>query len=95
MNSHVGSSFDDFLEEEGILAECTSIAAKRVLAWQLEQAMKTKGLSKSEMARKMGTNRATLDRLLDPNNTSVTLNTMEHAAMSLGKRLSIGLVDVV
>jgi len=94
MNAHIGSSFDAFLEEEGILAEATSVAIKRVLAWQVAQAMEKKGLSKSEMARAMGTSRAALDRLLDPKNTSVTLSTMESAATVLGRRLSIDLVDV-
>lgn len=95
MNSHVGSSFDDFLKEEGTLTETTSIAVKRVLAWQVAQAMEKKGLSKSEMAREMGTSRAALDRLLDPENTSVTLSTMERAATVVGRRLSIDLVDAV
>lgn len=88
MTNHIGSSFDDFLKEEGILAETTSVALKRVLAWKVAQAMEKKGLSKSEMARAMGTSRAALDRFLDPENTSVTLNTMERAAMIVETNLN-------
>ncbi len=92
-NPHIGSSFDDFLEEEGILAEVNSMALKRVLAWQIEQIMLQKGLSKSAMAKSMKTSQAALDRLLDPGNTSVTLNTLDRAARVLGKRLELSLVD--
>lgn len=92
-NPHVGSSLDDLLEEDGILAEVNAIALKRVLAWQLLQEMQTRGLSKSQMAVAMSTSRPSLDRLLDPSNTSVTLKTMGRAATVLGKRLRIELVD--
>ncbi len=92
-NSHVGSSLDDLLEEDGILAEVNAIALKRVLAWQILQEMGKKGLSKSQMAASMSTSRSSLDRLLDPANTSVTLKTMDRAAAMLGKRLCIELVD--
>lgn len=91
MNKHFGSDFDDFLAEEGILAEVEAVAVKRVLAWQIEQEMKQKNLSKTEMARRMGTSRAALDRLLDPKNTSVTLQTLSKAAQTLGKRLQVSL----
>ncbi len=87
MNKHHGSRFDDFLEEEGLLAEAEAVAIKRVLAWQIEGLMQKEGLSKSEMARRMGTSRSALDRLLDPNNPSVTLLTIERAAMALGKKV--------
>ena len=89
---HIGSSFDDFLEEEGLLEEAEAIAVKRVLAYQIHTMMKEQQLSKTEMARRMNTSRAALDRLLDPENRSVTLNTMEKAAQSLGKRLRLTLV---
>ncbi len=92
-NIHVGSSFDDFLEEEGILSEVSAVAIKRVIAWQIIQAMKEKNLSKAEMARRMNTSRAALDRLLDPDNPSVTLVTMDKAAQAIGKRLNLELVD--
>jgi antitoxin HicB len=92
-NPGVGSSLDDLLEEDGILSEVSTIALKRVLAWQISQEMENRGLSKSQMAAAMKTSRPSLDRLLDPNNTSVTLKTMDRAAAVLGKRLRIELVD--
>lgn len=93
-NTHVGSSLDDLLEEDGILAEVNAVSLKRVLAWQLLQEMKNRGLSKSQMAVAMNTSRPSLNRLLDPSNISVTLKTMDRAAAVLGKRLRIELVDV-
>ncbi len=93
-NSYIGSSLNDLLEEDGVLAEGTAVALKRVLAWQVLQEMKKRGLSKSQMAVAMNTSRPSLDRLLDPNNISVTLKTMERAAAILGKRLRIELVDI-
>ena len=90
---HIGSSFDSFLEEEGTLEESTEVAIKRVLAWQIEQAMKEKQLTKAEMARRMQTSRSQLDRLLDPLQTHVKLHTMQRAAAVIGKRLQIDLVD--
>ena len=91
MNKHAGSSFDNFLEEQGILDECAAVAAKRVLAWQLQREMDKAHISKTEMAKKMDTSRASLNRLLDPENVSVNLQTMERAARALGKRLTIQL----
>ena len=90
---HVGSSLDDFLREEGAHAEVTARALKRVLAWQIAQAMQREGLTRSAMAQRMGTSRAALGRLLDAENTSVTLGTMGKAAAALGKRLHMELVD--
>ncbi len=92
-NPYIGSSLDELLEEDGILAETDAIALKRVLAWQIEQAMEEKGLTKTEMASRMNTSRAALNRLLDPENASVTLNTIERAARVVGKRLQLDLVD--
>ena len=89
---HIGSSFDDFLAEEGLLEEAEAIAVKRILAFQINALMQEQNLSKTEMARRMNTSRAALDRLLDPENRAVTLNTMEKAAQSLGKRLRLTLV---
>ncbi|MGO9567861.1 MAG: Fis family transcriptional regulator [Desulfomonilaceae bacterium] len=90
-NSHLGSSFDDFLVEEGILADAQAAAIKRVIAYQIEMEMKRAKLSKSAMAEKMRTSRTALDRLLDPTNVSVTLQTLEKAALALGKSLKIEL----
>ena len=92
--THVGSSFDNLLEEEGILAEVSAIALKRVLAWQIAQAMESQGFSKASMADAMNTSHSALDRLLDPENIAVTLKTMDRAATVLGKQLRIELVDV-
>jgi antitoxin HicB len=93
-NPYIGSSLDDLLKEDGVLAEVNTVALKRVLAWQVLQEMKKRGLSKSQMAVAMNTSRPALDRLLDPNNISVTLKIMERAAAILGKRLRIELVDI-
>ena len=90
-HKNLGGSFNDFLEEEGILEECTQTAIKRVLAWQIEQEMKKKKLSKSAMARKMNTSRSSLDRLLDPVNESVTLHTLRKAAHAVGRTVKLEL----
>ena len=89
INDHVGSNFDDFLEAEGILAETEAVAVKRVIAFQVEQMMKEQSISKTEMSRRMNTSRAALNRLLDPKNQAVTLQTLDRAAHALGKRLQI------
>lgn len=88
---HIGSNFDDFLEEEGLLEETTAAAVKRYIAYQLSQKMSEEHLSKAEMARRMETSRAALNRLLDPDNSSVTLQTLQSAAQALGGRLRIEL----
>ena len=90
---NIGSSLDEFLEEEGILEEATARAQKKALAWQLDQAMKQRGFTNTEMARRMRTSRAQLDRLLDPAHTTVKLETMQRAAAIVGKSLRIDLVD--
>jgi antitoxin HicB len=84
---HTGSSFDSFLDEEGILGEVDAAAIKRVLAWQLQQAMAQQRKTKRTMARQLRTSRSQLDRLLDPSNSSVTLATIVRAASALGKRV--------
>ena len=94
-NPHIGTTLDGLLEEDGILAEAHAIAIKRMLAWQVSQTMAEENLSKTEMARRMHTSRAALNRLLDPDNPSVTLLTMDRAAAVLGKRLRVELVDEV
>ena len=90
---HSGSTFESFLEEEGILEEVDAVAIKRVIAWQLSQAMKTAKLSKKQLAERIGTSRSQLDRLLDPENSSVHLQTVARAARAVGKRLRIEMVD--
>jgi antitoxin HicB len=90
-NEHLGSSFDDFLEEEGLRADAEAAAIKRVIAYQIEIEMKQAKLSKTAMTEKMHTSRMALDRLLDPANVSVTLQTLERAALALGKSLKIEL----
>ena len=92
MNKHIGSDFDDYLQEQGLLAEASATAMKRVLAYQIQQAMQQRQLSKTAMAQRMGTSRAALNRLLDPENNSVTLQTLERAAEAIGMRLRIELV---
>lgn len=89
---HIGDTLDDFLEEEGLLAEAEAVAIKRVIAFQISQLMNQQSLSKAEMARRMQTSRAAVDRLLDPGNDSATLSTLEKAALALGKRLQVALV---
>lgn len=91
MNKHIGSRLDDFLEDEHILAEAEAVAAKRVIAWQIEKLMKDSNLTKSELARRMGTSRSSLERLLDPNNPSILLLTIERAAQALGTRIKVEL----
>jgi hypothetical protein len=91
-NPYIGNDFDEFLAEEGILAEVEIAAAKRVIAFQLQQAMEQEHLSKSALADKMHTSRTAIDRLLDPDNLSVTLQTLGRAAQAFGKRLHIELV---
>lgn len=88
---HIGSSFDDFLKEEGIEGEATAHAVKRVLAWQIEEAMTAQGITKSEMAKRMKTSRAQLDRLLDPDNDKVQLDTVQRAATAVGRTLRLEL----
>jgi antitoxin HicB len=92
-NSYIGSSFDDFLDEENLLVKANEIAIKRVIAWQLQQEIESKHMTKTDVAKAMGTSRAAVDRLLDPNNTSVTLNTLSKATRILGKKIEIDLVE--
>jgi hypothetical protein len=89
---NVGSSFDSLLREDGIYEEVSAVAIKRVLARQVEAAMQEKHFSKAEMARKMRTSRAALDRLLDPDYEAVTLSTLRKAATAVGRELRLELV---
>lgn len=88
-NPHVGSDFDEWLEEENLREEAEAIAAKRVLVWKLEQFMKKNHYSKVKLSTRMHTSRAQLDRLLDPTSTSVTLKTLARAAEVMHKKLQI------
>lgn len=88
---NIGSNFDDFLLEEGLSDDVSAVAAKRVIAYQLAEVMRRQELTKTEMARRMDTSRAALERLLDPDNTSVTLQTLQSAARAVGGRLEIRL----
>jgi antitoxin HicB len=88
----IGSSFDDFLQEDGIYAEVSARAIKRVIARQLDILMHDQGLTKSALAKRMQTSRAQLDRLLDPDNESVTLDTLTRAAQAVGRHLRMELV---
>jgi len=89
---NIGSSFDSWLRKEGIYEEVTAAAIKRVLARQVEAAMKEKRFSKAEMARRMHTSRAALNRLLDPDNAAVTLITLQKAATAVGREIRLELV---
>ena len=91
-NRHIGSSLDEFLQAEGVLEETRAVALKETLAWQVQQAMEKENITKVEMARRMNTSRAALDRLLDPGNASVTLQTLSRAAHAIGRGLRIELV---
>jgi antitoxin HicB len=91
-NPHIGSSLDGFLKEEGVLEKTRAIAVEETLAWQCKQAMKTAKINKVEMARRMHTSRAALDRLLDPGNASVTLQTLCRAARAIWRELRIEFV---
>jgi DNA-binding Xre family transcriptional regulator len=88
----IGSSFDEFLREEGMYEEVTARAIKRVIARQLDALMEEQGLTKSALAKRMKTSRTQLDRLLDPENESVTLGTLTRAAQAVGRNLRMELV---
>jgi len=89
---HSGSTFDSFLKQEGIRDEVEAVAIKRVLAWQFEKAIQEQQKTKQAMAKQLRTSRSQLDRLLDPRNVSVTLDTITRAAKALGKRVIIRVV---
>ncbi|MBT4089968.1 MAG: XRE family transcriptional regulator [Calditrichaeota bacterium] len=91
-HKNIGSNFDDFLEDEDLLADAEAVAIKRVVAFQVNSLMKERKISKTAMAKRMNTSRSALDRLLDPMNTSITLQTLERAAHVIGKRLKVEFV---
>lgn len=91
-NPHVGTSFDAFLAEDGILEEANAVAVKRVIAWQITQAMKNEGITKTALAERMHTSRAQLNRVLDAEDTGLTLDTLSRAASALGYRVKFDLI---
>jgi antitoxin HicB len=90
MNKYTGNNFDDFLEDEGILEEVSAKAHKRLLSLQLADIMQEQSITKTNLAAKLKTSRSQLDRILDPNNTSITIEVLEHVAHAVGKKLQIG-----
>lgn len=86
---NIGSSFDDFLQEEAILEDATAVALKRVIAWQIAEEMKAQQITKTELAKRMHTSRAALNRLLDEADPSLTLTTLASAAAALGRKVNI------
>lgn len=90
-NRHIGSRLDDLLAEDKVLEEVTARAIKRAIAWQIQQAMKKKGLNKVAMAKRMHTSRSALDRLLDESDTGLTIDTLSRAAQALGCRIKVEL----
>jgi antitoxin HicB len=91
-NPRTGSTLESALLAGGVLEESEAFAIKSVIAWELEKSMLAQGLSKQALAKKMSTSRSQLDRLLDPKNAAVQLDTVVRAARALGKRLEIGFV---
>ncbi|WP_017294650.1 XRE family transcriptional regulator [Geminocystis herdmanii] len=91
-NQYLGSNFDNFLEEEGLLVEVEATAIKKIIAYQIEQEMNKLGWTKTEMAKKMNTSRSSLEHLLDPQNASINLQTITKATSTLGKKLRIELI---
>ena len=86
---HIGSSFDNFLKEEALLEDATAVALKRVIAWQIAEEMKVQQITKTELAKRMHTSRAALNRLLDEADPSLTLTTLASAAAALGQKVTI------
>jgi len=91
-NKHIGSSFDEFLDSEGLLEASAAVAVQRVIAWQVAEAMRAAKVSKSALAKRMQTSRSQLDRVLDETDTGLTLDTLSRAATALGYRIQIDLV---
>ena len=90
---HSGSSFDNFLEEEGLLEQSEAVAIKRVIAWQLQRAMNQKQVTKKHMAERLRTSRTQVDRLLNPSYVGVSLEAVARAARAVGKRIRVEIVD--
>lgn len=92
MTPHIGSNFDDFLSEQGLTEEVTAAALKRVIAWQIAEAMKSQKVTKKILAERMHTSRTAVDRALDQNDPGMTLATLASAARALGQRVEVRLV---
>ncbi len=92
MNPHIGSDFDDFLAEENLAEEVSAAALKRVIAWQIAEAMKAQNISKKALAERMHTSRTAVDRALDQNDPGMTLATLASAARALGQRVEVRLI---
>lgn len=92
--SGIGSTFDSLLEQEGIFEQVDALAQKRVVAWQIEQAMAEQNINKVDMAKRMKTSRSQVDRLLDPQNNRVQLDTLQRAAFAVGRSLRLELTGV-
>lgn len=88
---HIGSDFDDFLAQNGLLAECEASALKRVITWQIEREMKRRRISRAMLASRMKTNRSTLDRLFGEDESPVSIQLLERAALALGRKLKVEL----
>ena len=91
-NPHLGSTLDDFLKEEGIYEEATTAAIKQVIAWQPTEEMKKKSIIKKRLAELLHTSRAQIDRILDPDKGNVTIETLQRAAVLLGRQLRVDLI---
>ena len=91
-NNHIGSAFEDFLEAEGIADEVSGNAVKKLLSYQLLEKLEKGKMTKSELATRLSTSRSAVDRILDPDNESITLHTLQKVAEVLGKKLKIELV---
>ena len=89
--AHIGSNFDDFLQQEGLLADCEAGALRRVVTWQIEQEMKRRRISRTTLASKMKTSRTTLDQLFANGESPVTFQLLERAALALGRKLKVEL----
>jgi antitoxin HicB len=93
MNKHIGGSFDSFLEEENLLAETSAEALKRVIAWQIKNFLDVNHINKTSFAQQMKTSRSQLDRLLDPENTNISLKALVSTANAMGKHVEIRITD--
>jgi len=91
-HKNIGDSFDSFLKDEGILEKVEEVATKRVIAFQLKKELEKQQFTKAKLAREMKTSRSSVDRLLDPDSESMTLNTLKKAASVLGKKVLVQLV---
>jgi len=92
-SKQIGSTLDSYLDQEGLRRDAEVVATKRVIAFRLAELMRKQALTKRELAERMGTSRAALDRLLDPDNPAVTLRTLQAAASALGRKLQVTLSD--